>query len=107
MKINYSWLGEYIDHGLSPKALSLRLTTAGLEVEGLIQAEGEWILDVNVPPNRPDCLSHLGLARELGNLLGKSVAYPSFTLTDGGEDVREYISVKVQDKIRCPRYAGR
>lgn len=107
MKINYSWLGEYIDHGLSPKDLSLRLTTAGLEVEGLIHAEGEWILDVKVPPNRPDCLSHLGLARELGNLLGRSVAYPVVALTEVGEDVREYISVTVRDKIRCPRYAGR
>jgi len=107
MKASYSWLSEYSEHKLSPRDLARRLTVSGLEVEGLVSQDGDWIMDVKVPPNRPDCLSHIGLAREMGNILKKMVKLPSFRVNDGGGSVSDYISVVVREKRLCPLYAGR
>jgi len=107
MKVLYSWLSEYIEHKFSPRDLARMLTVSGLEVEGLMSQDGDWIMDVKVPPNRPDCLSHIGLARELGNLLKKRVKHPSFRLAEGGGSVIDYISVAVREKRLCPIYTGR
>ncbi len=94
-------------HDLSPRDLSLTLTMAGFEVEGILPFDGDWIMDVKVPPNRPDCLSHLGLARELANLLRKKVRPPLFKVSETGPQVREFISLRVEEKKLCPCYTGR
>jgi len=107
MKVLHSWLSEYSEHKLSPKDLARLLTVSGLEVEGLASQDGDWIMDVKVPPNRPDCLSHIGLAREMGNILKKELKLPSFKVNEVGGNVGDYISVVVKEKKLCPLYAGR
>jgi len=77
MKLSLNWLKDYIDPKLSTEALVERLTMAGLEVEGLESVAGDTVLEIEVTPNRPDCLSILGLAREIGAITGKTVKNPS------------------------------
>lgn len=65
------------------------------------------ILDIKVTPNRADCLSHMGLAREIGALMGRPVEFPTTPLHEGRESTRKLIKVVVEDGERTPRYCGR
>ncbi len=76
MKLSLNWLKDYIDPKLSTDALIERLTMAGLEVEAVESVGGDTVLEIEITPNRPDCLSILGLAREIGAITGKTVKTP-------------------------------
>jgi len=66
------------------------------------------ILDINIPPNRGDCLSMYGIAREVGSILGQRAKTPIFSLeTDTQQKVKDHISLKVLDADACPRYVLR
>ena len=65
------------------------------------------ILEVNVTPNRPDALSHLGVARELAALLGVTVRRPKARLEEGGGPAGEAVRVRILAPEKCARYAAR
>lgn len=65
------------------------------------------VFDLNVTPNRADCLSHFGLARELACLLDRSVTAPETTVKGSSSSTESLIEVTVNAKNLCPRYAGR
>ena len=63
------------------------------------------IFDINVTANRPDCMSIIGIAREVSALLNKPLKQPSLNYeTCKDDDVSNYVSVDVLDKTLCPRY---
>ena len=74
MNISYNWLKELIDIDLSPEDTAKELTRVGLAVEGIHAYRDDFVLDIDLTSNRPDCLSHLGVARELSVSTGKPVA---------------------------------
>lgn len=65
------------------------------------------IFELEITPNRPDCLSHIGIAREVAAYYGSKVKYPSYTLSEVIDSVNNYAKVRVEDKERCKRYMGR
>lgn len=65
------------------------------------------VYDVEITPNRPDCLSHIGFARELSVLTGKPVKTPVVRLNEDKEPVSRHLSIAVQDTVNCPRFAAR
>ncbi len=66
------------------------------------------ILDINIPPNRGDCLSMYGIAREVGSILGQRAKLPVFNLeTDAGKKVKDHVSLTVLNTDACPRYVLR
>jgi phenylalanyl-tRNA synthetase beta chain len=65
------------------------------------------ILEIGVTPNRPDALSHIGVARDLAAIFGKELIYPALSLTELEEDINSIASVEIEDKINCPRYVAR
>jgi phenylalanyl-tRNA synthetase beta chain len=77
MKVPYSWLKDHVDLRISPKRLTECLTMAGLEVESMIDHDGDPILEINVTPNRGDCLSVIGVAREISALTGQTLKKPA------------------------------
>src|SRR5437773_10323672 len=70
MNISYNWLKHLIDIPMPPEKLAHRLTFVGLTVEGVHPFGDDYVLDVDLTSNRPDCLSHLGIAREIGVFTG-------------------------------------
>ena len=70
-------------------------------------SDTDIIFELNVTPNRADCLSHLGLARELATLLDRPVNLPDATLDQGKKSVNDWIQVELKDSESCPRYCGR
>ena len=73
MKISYNWLSELVTLTLNPKELAERLTMVGFAVEGIERIREDHILDFDLTSNRPDALSHLGIAREAALVCGTSL----------------------------------
>jgi phenylalanyl-tRNA synthetase beta chain len=71
MLISYNWLRELTGTGFSPQELRERLTNVGLAIDAVHERDGDYILDVEVPSNRGDCLSHVGISREVA-AIGKT-----------------------------------
>jgi phenylalanyl-tRNA synthetase beta chain len=63
--------------------------------------------DIEITPNRPDWLSHLGMAREVAILTGKPPKLPAVRLKEGKEPIGKHLSVKVLDRKNCTRFAAR
>lgn len=64
------------------------------------------LLELKVTPNRADCLSHFGLAREIASLLNKPCELKIKSLHESGASTKKSIALNVQSEL-CPRYAGR
>ena len=73
MKISYKWLGELVTLTLNPRELAERLTMTGLAVEAVEPHGDDHILDFDLTSNRPDALSHLGIAREAALVCGTTL----------------------------------
>lgn len=70
MKFSYNWLKTYLNLELEPEKLSELLELYSYEVEALEKKGDDWILDIDILPNRaPDSFSHLGIAREIKAIL--------------------------------------
>ncbi|WP_028263338.1 phenylalanine--tRNA ligase subunit beta [Atopobium fossor] len=66
------------------------------------------IIDAEITPNRPDCLSMRGIAVEVGAIYNKDVHFDNPTITDEkGPQASDLVSVEVVDSKLCPRYAAR
>jgi phenylalanyl-tRNA synthetase beta chain len=108
MKASYNWLKEYCDPGLPAHELARRMSHAGLNVDSYEPRGDDWMLDVEVKSNRPDCLSHVGIAREIAALTARTVALPEFTLRqDAGESFDDVSAVEVTAPDLCPHYTAR
>jgi phenylalanyl-tRNA synthetase beta chain len=67
----------------------------------------DWIFDLSVTPNRPDALSHRGIAREMALLFGRSFTpRPIAPAPEGGAEISEMAKVVVRDTAGCPRYTA-
>ena len=75
MKFSYNWLQSYFKEKLpKPYELAKLLTIHSFEVEGVKEINNDFILDLDILPNRaPDCSSHLGIAREIAVILDQSI----------------------------------
>lgn len=103
MIISLDWLRTLVDFNISPRHLADLLTAGGLETE----VGSESILKLDLTPNRPDCMSHLGVAREVAVLNGGKFNRPVINLQESDQNVEESISVEIKDPVACPRYAVR
>lgn len=68
---------------------------------------GDTVLELEVTPNRPDCLSMAGVAREVGAVLGVEASMPAGVPTEAGRPATEECAVEIEDADLCPRYAAR
>jgi len=114
MRFTYSWLKEYIDVKLKPKELAEKLTMAGLEIEAVSQADGEWVFEAEVTTNRPDWLNIIGIAREVAAITDEKMAATkagqhSSASTGRAAQPKSAANciIQVLDKQSCPRYTGR
>ncbi len=65
------------------------------------------IFELEITPNRPDCLSHIGIAREIAAYYGRKVKYPKVELNEVIESATDNIGVIIEDKERCKRFAAK
>ncbi len=108
MKVSIDWLKEYVDIDLPVDKLADILTHIGFNLEEKITLGDDTVLDLEVTSNRPDCLCHIGIAREIAVALEKKLKLPDTKLSDSDEfPVEDIASVEVLSPGLCPRYIAR
>ncbi len=107
MKISYNWLRDYVKTELSPRELANKLTNVGLAVDSIDPHEADFILDFDLTSNRPDALSHIGMAREAAAVSGVPVEYPSVSIQESEARIEDLASVTIENPELCPRYTAR
>lgn len=75
----------------------------------IVEALGldDVVLELEITPNRPDCLSMIGVAREISVTTGNSLRLPEVNVQQGTADIHNLTSVTIEDPDLCPRYAAR
>lgn len=101
MKVSLQWLNDYVDHKLTSDELVHRLTMAGLEVEEVLDKGYTKVLQMEITPNRPDCLSVLGISREVSAICQKTLKFPK---AKAYKNSKQKVSVTIEDRKDCGRY---
>ena len=107
MKFSLDWLRDHVEIDLDAGELVRRLTTAGFAVEGLEPFGDDLVLEVEVTSNRPDCMNHRGLAREIAASTGRSLRVLEVELPESPRKTSEIASVRIADPDLCSRYTAR
>lgn len=109
MIVSWNWLKEYVSLDMSVDALVERLMMAGFNHESTEDVDGDFAIDLEITSNRPDCLGHLGIAREVAVLFGKELKRPPAEFSEGGQAVESLTSVVIEPTAAawCPQYRAR
>ena len=107
MFISYDWLKDYTDTKLTPQELREKLTMVGLAIDAVEEHNSDSVIDVEVPSNRPDCLSHIGIAREVSVIGRQQLRLPEIKSFKTEGRTSNLTSVEIKDADLCPRYAAR
>ncbi|MGC8653561.1 MAG: phenylalanine--tRNA ligase subunit beta [Candidatus Kryptoniota bacterium] len=67
----------------------------------------DTIFEISITPNRPDCLSHVGIAREVAAAFSRKLQHPDHDIHEGTKSVTQFATVEVLDHTLCPRYSAR
>jgi phenylalanyl-tRNA synthetase beta chain len=108
MKIVYNWLKDFVDVKATPDELASRLALSGTNIGGIENGTHGAVIDAEVSSNRPDCLGHYGIAREVSavyKLPLKPVSpKPPESATAKASDA---VRVEIQSPELCGRFTAR
>lgn len=112
MRVPLEWLQQYVHVNATAEEIATTLTMGGLEVEGIETEASEErplvpVLDVYITPNRGDCLSMVGVAREVAALYDVPLIVPEPPKSEPGGEAAKLISITVTNAELCPRFAAR
>jgi phenylalanyl-tRNA synthetase beta chain len=108
MKIVYTWLKDFVDVKATPDELASRLALSGTNIGGIENGPHGAVIDAEVSSNRPDCLGHYGIAREVGAVyklpLKPVSAKPHESTAAKASDA---VRVEIQSPELCGRFTAR
>jgi len=109
MRISYNWLKEFVDIKTSPQKLGEDLSLFGFPTESIQDLDDDTILDLEINPNRGDCLSIFGIAREIAALYNLKLKSQKTFMGRCQEKVHidKNIRVSISDPRVCLRYTAR
>ncbi len=107
MIVSWNWLKDYVALDAAPAEVAERLMMAGLNLESIELHGDDQAIDLEVTSNRPDCLGHIGVAREASVLFNKPLTIPPAAVTSNGQPVEQATSVAIECLDLCPRYVAR
>jgi phenylalanyl-tRNA synthetase beta chain len=107
MKVVYNWLKQFVDVTASPAALRARLSLAGMAVDSIEETAAGPVLDAEVTANRPDCLGHLGIAREVAAIYRQPLKPLHPKLKESAEKASDTTRVEIESPELCGRYTAR
>jgi phenylalanyl-tRNA synthetase beta chain len=107
MKFSHEWLATCVPIGEEPARVGARLTAAGMPLDALEGAGASAVYDFDILTNRPDCMCHLGIAREYAALVGTPLRRPAPRLTAGGGPTAAAAALAIEAPDLCPRYSAR
>jgi len=106
MIVSWDWLTEYVDLKMDHDDLVDRLTMSGLNHEGTEPVGSDQAIDLEVTSNRPDCLGHVGVAREISVLYDVPLKVDDPQPRVGGKSVSDLCQVEIKSD-NCFRYTAR
>ncbi len=107
MLVSWNWLKQYVPLDMPLAELERRLMMSGLNHEGTEEVDGDLAIDLEVTSNRPDCLGHIGVAREVAVLWGTELKKPAAEPAEGHTPVDELVKVRIDCPDLCFRYTAR
>lgn len=103
MKVVYNWLKEFVEVKASPEDLRARLSLVGIAVDSIDETVAGPVLDAEITANRPDCLGHLGIAREVAAIY----RVPLKPLHPNLKEITEKAAGSTRVEIEAPELCGR
>ena len=107
MIVSWNWLSQYVRLEMPVEVLTERLALTGLNHESTEEVGGDLAIDLEVTSNRPDCLGHVGVAREISVLFDLPLRVPDPRPPVSGEPVETLTAVAVEEPGLCPRFTAR
>ena len=107
MKVLYTWLHDFVAVSASPEELASRLALSGTNIGGIENGTHGAVLDAEVTSNRPDCLSHYGIAREVGAIYKLPLKKVAPKTSESAAKTAEAIKVEIRSPELCGRFTAR
>jgi phenylalanyl-tRNA synthetase beta chain len=107
MLVSWNWLKQYVTLDMPLAELERRLMMTGLNHESTGEVGGDLAVDLEVTSNRPDCLGHIGIAREIAVLWGKALKIPPAQPPEVKTSVEQLTKVRIDCPDLCFRYIAR
>src|SRR6202522_2767936 len=107
MKVVYNWLKEFVEAKESAEDLRARLSLVGIAVDAIDDTVAGPVLDAEITANRPDCLGHLGIAREVAAIYRLPLKPLHPKLKESSEKVADVTRVEIESRDLCGRFTAR
>jgi phenylalanyl-tRNA synthetase beta chain len=107
MKVVYNWLKDFVAVTASPDELASRLALSGTNISGVEKGPHGAVIDAEVTSNRPDCLSHYGIAREVGALYKLPLKPISSKPAEASAKASDAVKVEIRSPELCGRFTAR
>ncbi len=107
MKVVYSWLKDFVDVIAPPQELASRLVLSGTNIAGVETGPQGVVIDAEVSSNRPDCLGHYGIAREVGAIYKLPLKHISPKPAESAAKASDAVKAEIQAPELCGRFTAR
>jgi phenylalanyl-tRNA synthetase beta chain len=107
MKIVYNWLKEFVDPAAPASELRSRLSLVGIAIDSVEESAAGPVLDAEITANRPDCLGHFGMAREIAAIYRLPVKALEPRLKEAAIKASDATRVEIEAPELCGRYTAR
>ena len=105
MKLPISWLEDFVKINNPAERLAEDLQLSGTKVESIENISGDTVFDCEITPNRADCLSVIGIAREIAAIYNRKLTVPAvFTGTNISENDKR-VELTITENKLCPSYS--
>lgn len=107
MKVVYNWVKDFVDVTASPQELASRLALSGTNIATVESGPHGAVIDAEVGSNRPDCLGHLGIAREVAAIYKLPLKPIQPKPKESSAKASDAIKVEIQAPELCGRFTAR
>jgi phenylalanyl-tRNA synthetase beta chain len=107
MKVVYNWLKDFVDVTATPQELASRLALSGTNIGGIENGPHGAVIEAEVSSNRPDCLGHYGIAREVASIYKLPLKHVSPKPAEASTKVADALKVEIQSPELCGRFTAR
>lgn len=109
MRFSLNFLQSFFIKKLPPaEKIAEILNLHSFEVKNIEKIDNDFVLDIDIPPNRgSDCFSHIGIAREVGAVLGIKFYFPEINFREEKKlKINDFIELQIKNPQACLRYNG-
>src|SRR5713101_5574991 len=107
MKVVYNWLKDFVDVTSTPQELASRLALSGTNIAGVENGAHGAVIDAEVSSNRPDCLGHYGIDREVAAIYKLPLKHVSPKPAESAAKASDAVKVEIQSPDLCGRFTAR